>query len=65
MEVIKGERGRARVAKRATRPVTVRYRTVPMLTDERREELKACLVLALAVVCVVFTGLVEGSTWPA
>lgn len=65
MEVIKERRGRVRVGKRETRPVTVHYRTIPMLTDEQRESLKGCLGLILITVCIIITGLIEGSTWPA
>lgn len=65
MEVIKERRERVRVGKRETRPVTVHYRTIPMLTDEQRENLQGCLVLLLITVCIVITGLIEGSTWPA
>lgn len=65
MEVIKERRGRVRVGKRETRPVTVHYRTIPMLTDEQRENLQGCLALLLIAVCIVITGLIEGSTWPA
>lgn len=65
MEVIKERRGRVRVGKRETRPVTVHYRTIPMLTDDQRENLQGCLGLLLITVCIVITGLIEGSTWPA
>mgnify|MGYP006934880184 CR=1 FL=1 len=65
MEVIKERRGRVRVGKRETRPVTVHYRTIPMLTDDQRENLQGCLGLLLITACIVVTGLIEGSTWPA
>ena len=65
MEVIKERRGRVRVGKRETRPVTVHYRTIPMLTEEQRENLRGCLGLVLITVCIIITGLIEGSTWPA
>lgn len=65
MEVIKERRERVRVGKRETRSVTVHYRTIPMLTDEQRENLQGCLALLLITVCIVITGLIEGSTWPA
>ncbi|OUP37938.1 hypothetical protein [Olsenella sp. An188] len=65
MEVIKEKRGRVRVGKRETRPVTVHYRTIPMLTDDQRENLQGCLGLLLITACIVITGLIEGSTWPA
>ncbi|HIU04346.1 MAG TPA: hypothetical protein IAD14_02610 [Candidatus Coprousia avicola] len=65
MEVIKERRGRVRVGKRETRPVTVHYRTIPMLTDDQRENLQGCLGLLLITACIVITGLIEGSTWPA
>lgn len=65
MEVIKERRGRVRVGKRETRPVTVHYRTIPMLTDEQRANLQGCLGLLLITACIVITGLIEGSTWPA
>ena len=65
MEVIKERRERVRVGKRETRPVTVHYRTIPMLTDEQRENLQGCLALRLITACIVITGLIEGSTWPA
>lgn len=65
MEVIKERRERVRVGKRETRPVTVHYRTIPMLTDGQRENLQGCLALLLITVCIVITGLIEGSTWPA
>lgn len=65
MEVIKERRERVRVGKRETRPVTVHYRTIPMLTGEQRENLQGCLALLLITVCIVITGLIEGSTWPA
>lgn len=64
MEVIKERRGRVHAGKHSTRPVTVRYRTVPMLTDGQRENLRGCLYLALIAACVAVTGLVEGSPWP-
>ena len=35
MEVIKERRGRVATGRRASRPVTVHYRTVPMLADGR------------------------------
>ena len=65
MEVIKEKRGRVRVGKRETRPVTVHYRTIPMLPDDQRENLQGCLGLLLITACIVITGLIEGSTWPA
>lgn len=65
MEVIKERRGRVRVGKRETRPVTVHYRTIPMVTDEQRANLQGCLGLLLIIACIVITGLIEGSTWPA
>lgn len=65
MEVIKERRGRVRVGRRETRPVTVHYRTTPMLTDEQRENLRGCLGLVLIIVGIIITGLIEGSTWPA
>lgn len=65
MEVIKERRGRVRVGKRETRPITVHYRTIPMLTDDQRENLQGCLGLLLITACIVITGLIEGSTWPA
>lgn len=65
MEVIKERRERVQVGKRETRPVTVHYRTIPMLTDEQRENLQGCLALLLVAVCIAITGLIEGSTWPA
>lgn len=65
MEVIKERRGRVRVGKRETHPVTVHYRTIPMLTDDQRENLQGCLDLLLITDCIVITGLIEGSTWPA
>lgn len=65
MEVIKERRGRVRVGRRETRTVTVHYRTTPMLTDEQRENLRGCLGLVLITVCIIITGLIEGSTWPA
>lgn len=65
MEVIKERRGRVRVGKRETRPVTVHYRTIPMLTNEQRANLQGCLGLLLIIACIVITGLIEGSTWPA
>lgn len=65
MEVIKERRGRVRVGKRETRPVTVHYRTIPMLTDEQRANLQGYLGLLLIIACIVITGLIEGSTWPA
>lgn len=65
MEVIKERRERVRVGKRETRPVTVHYRTIPMLTDEQRENLQGCIGLLLITACIVITGLIEGSTWPA
>lgn len=65
MEIIKERRERVRVGKRETRPVTVHYRTIPMLTDEQRENLQGCFALVLITACIIITGLVEGSTWPA
>lgn len=65
MEVIKERRGRVRVGKRETRPVAVHYRTIPMLTDDQRENLQGCLGLLLITACIAITGLIEGSTWPA
>ena len=64
MEVIKERRGRAYAGKRGTRPVTVRYRTVPILTQDGAERLRCAACAAAMVACVLATGVVEGSTWP-
>lgn len=64
MEVIKERRGRAYAGKHTTRPVTVRYRTVPILSEGRREALEGLAGALVCTACIVVTGIVEGSTWP-
>lgn len=62
--VIKRKAGRVAAGKHRTRPVEVHMRTVPILTEGRRERVREALAGAAIVGCVVLTGIVEGSTWP-
>lgn len=64
MEVIKERRGRVAAGKHASRPVTVRMRTVPMLSEEEAERLRSVLALACAVPAALLGAWLEGSTWP-
>lgn len=61
---VKARRGRVAAGKHRTRPITVHYRTVPMLADGRREALRGYLGIALIAACIAAVGAVEGSTWP-
>lgn len=64
MEVIKERRGRVAAGEHRTRPVTVRMRTVPIVSGEARERAEAALWGALALALIAAAGAVEGSTWP-
>ncbi len=62
--MIEEKRGRVYAGKHTTRPVAVRMRTVPILSDGERERVKAALGCALMVAAIVLGGMVEASTWP-
>lgn len=56
--MIKEKRGRAYAAKHTTRPVTVRMRTVPILSEERLGDIA---VAALGIGAFLITGLLEAA----
>lgn len=61
MEVIRERAGRVSAGKHVTRPVTVRYRTVPILAPEWRARLLDAAGYAALAALIVLTGLVEES----
>lgn len=64
MEVIKERRGRVATGKHASRPVTVRMRTVPMVSELEAERLGSALALASMAPIMLLGAWLEGSTWP-
>lgn len=65
MEIVKERGGRVYADKHQTRPVTVHMRTVPILTEERRE-LLAQVIGELAFLGVMaLPGIIERAPWPA
>lgn len=64
MEVIEKGAGRADACQRVARPVSVRRRTVPILTQRQRETLQGAALAAAWAALMLLTGFLEGSTWP-
>lgn len=62
--IIKEKRGRVYAGKHATRPVTVRMRTVPILSDDERERVETVAGCAVMAALIALGGAIEGSTWP-
>lgn len=65
MEVVKERRGRVYAGKHQTRPVTVHMRTVPILTEERRELLAQVIGGFAFVGVMALSGIIERVPWPA
>lgn len=61
---IKERRGRVAAGKHRTHPVTVRMRTVPMVSELEAERLGSALALASMVPIMLLGAWLEGSTWP-
>ncbi len=65
MEATRVRRGRVAAGKRVPRPVEVRYRTYPILTQEQEEAVRALPLLALMAALIAFGTWLEGTPWPA
>lgn len=65
MEIVKERRGRVYAGKHQTRPVTVHMRTVPILTEERRELLAQVIGGFAFVGVMALPGIIERAPWPA
>lgn len=65
MEIVKERRGRVYAGKHQTRPVTVHMRTVPILTEERREQLAQAAGGLAFLGAMALPGIIERAPWPA
>lgn len=65
MEIVKERGGRFYADKHQTRPVTVHMRTVPILTEERRELLAQVIGGFAFVGVMALPGIIERAPWPA
>ena len=65
MEVIKRKKGRVAAGKHRACPVTVHMRTVPILTEERREQLAQAAGGLAFLGAMALPGIIERAPWPA